>query len=106
MLYEVITLIEAQAYPQTAVFRSALTFARTEGILPAPESSHAVHSALVEAKQADEEGTTKTILFNLSGHGFFDLAAYDDYLAGRLVDHEHPESKIRESLAHLPKVGA
>ncbi|GAB4367125.1 MAG: TrpB-like pyridoxal phosphate-dependent enzyme [Deltaproteobacteria bacterium] len=99
-------LIEAQAYPQTAVFRSAVTFARSEGILPAPESSHAVHSAIVEARRADEEGTSKTILFNLSGHGFFDLAAYDDFLAGRLVDHEHPESKIRESLARLPKVEA
>lgn len=99
-------LIEAQAYPQTVVFQSALTFARSEGLLPAPESSHAVHSAVVEAKRADEEGASKTILFNLSGHGFFDLAAYDDFLAGRLVDHEHPASKIREALAHLPKVEA
>jgi len=99
-------LIEAQAYPQTVVFQSALTFARSEGILPAPESSHAIHSAFVEAKRADEEGTAKTILFNLSGHGFFDLAAYDDFLNGRLVDHEHPESKIREALKNLPKVEA
>ena len=99
-------LIEAQAYPQTVVFQSALTFARSEGILPAPESSHAIHSALVEAKRADEEGISKTILFNLSGHGFFDLAAYDDFLNGRLVDHEHPESKIREALKNLPKVEA
>lgn len=99
-------LIEAQAYPQTVVFQSALTFTRSEGILPAPESSHAIHSALVEAKRADEEGIAKTILFNLSGHGFFDLAAYDDFLNGRLVDHEHPESKIREALKNLPKVEA
>ncbi|MBF8257786.1 MAG: tryptophan synthase beta chain [Actinobacteria bacterium] len=98
-------LIEAQAYPQTVVFKSALTFARSEGLLPAPESAHAIHSAIVEAKKADEEGKEKTILFNLSGHGFFDLAAYDDYLAGRLVDHEHPESRIREALGRLPKTG-
>ncbi len=97
-------LIEAQAYPQTAIFKSALVFARAEGILPAPESSHAIHAALLEAKKADEEGREKAILFNLSGHGFFDLSAYDDYLSGRLVDHEHPESKIREALERLPKV--
>jgi len=99
-------LIEAQAYHQTAVFTSALSFARSEGILPAPESSHAIHSAIVEAKRANEEGKEKAILFNLSGHGFFDLAAYDDFLSGKLVDHEHPETKIKEALSHLPKVGA
>jgi tryptophan synthase beta chain len=98
-------LIEAQAYPQLVVFQSALIFTRSEGILPAPETAHAIHSAIVEAKRADEEGKEKAILFNLSGHGFFDLAAYDDFLAGKLVDHEHPESKIREALSHLPKVG-
>ena len=99
-------LIEAQAYQQLGVFKSALSFAQAEGILPAPESAHAIHSAIVEAKRADEEGKEKAILFNLSGHGFFDLAAYDDYLSGKLVDHEHPETKIREALSHLPKVGA
>jgi len=99
-------LIEAQAYPQTVVFKSALIFAKSEGILPAPESSHAIHSAIIEAKKADEEGKEKAILFNLSGHGFFDLAAYDDFLAGRLVDHEHPGSEIQEALGRLPKVEA
>ena len=99
-------LIEAQAYHQLVVFKSALTFAQAEGILPAPESSHAIHSAIVEAKRADEEGKEKAILFNLSGHGFFDLSAYDDFLSGKLVDHEHPETKIQEALSHLPKVGA
>jgi tryptophan synthase beta chain len=98
-------LVEAQAYHQTGVFQSALTFARSEGILPAPESAHAIHSAIVEAKRADEEGKERAILFNLSGHGFLDLAAYDDFLGGKLVDHEHPESKIREALSRLPKVG-
>ncbi len=99
-------LIEAQAYPQTAVFQSAITFARSEGLLPAPESSHAIHAAIVEAKRADEEGKEKVILFNLSGHGFLDLAAYDDFLGGKLIDHAHPEAKIREALARLPKVEA
>ncbi len=97
-------LIEAQAYHQTAIFASALTFTRSEGLLPAPESSHAIHAAIVEAKKADAEGKARTILFNLSGHGFFDLAAYDDYKAGRLSDYEHPESSIREALEKLPKV--
>ncbi len=97
-------LLEAQAYPQLAIFESALTFTRSEGLLPAPESAHAVHAAIVEAKRADEEGTERAILFNLSGHGFFDLQAYDDYLNGRLIDHEHPEQKIREALGRLPKV--
>jgi tryptophan synthase beta chain len=97
-------LLEAQAYGQIAVFQSAMTFARTEGILPAPESAHAIHSAILEAKRAEEEGKRITILFNLSGHGFFDLTAYDDYLNGRLKDFEYPEEKIAEALHRLPKV--
>jgi tryptophan synthase beta chain len=97
-------LIEAQAYPQSVVFRSALTFSRAEGILPAPEAAHAIHAAVAEAKKADEEGREKTILFNLSGHGHYDLAAYDDFLAGKLSDHEHPEGRIREALERLPNV--
>jgi tryptophan synthase beta chain len=99
-------LIDAQAYNQTAVFQSAVIFARTEGLLPAPESAHAIHAAVVEAKRADGEGRQKSILFNLSGHGFFDLTAYDDFLNGRLTDYEHPEEKIAEALHRLPKVGA
>ena len=77
-------LIEAQAYEQKEVFESALLFARTEGTIPAPESSHAIKSAIVEALQAKKEGTKKVILFNLSGHGHFDMAAYDAYLSGHL----------------------
>jgi tryptophan synthase beta chain len=77
-------LIEAQAYEQKDVFESALLFARTEGTIPAPESSHAIKSAIVEALQAKKEGTKKVILFNLSGHGHFDMAAYDAYLSGHL----------------------
>ncbi len=97
-------LIEAQAFPQLAVFASSITFAKAEGILPAPESAHAIHCAIVEAKKADEEGKERTILFNLSGHGFFDMAAYEDYLSGKLADHHHSEAKVREALRHLPKV--
>jgi len=77
-------LIEAQAYEQKDVFESALLFARTEGIIPAPESSHAIKSAIVEALQAKKEGRKKVILFNLSGHGHFDMGAYDAYLSGHL----------------------
>ncbi len=76
--------IEAQAYDQTEVFEAGVLFARTEGIVPAPESSHAIKSAIEEAKKAKDEGTKKVILFNLSGHGLLDLGAYDAYFAGKL----------------------
>jgi tryptophan synthase beta chain len=99
-------LLEAQAYGQTAVFGSAMLFTRAEGLIPAPESAHAIHAAIVEAKRADEEGRRKTILFNLSGHGFFDLSAYEDFLNDRLTDYEHPVEKIAEALRRLPKVEA
>jgi tryptophan synthase beta chain len=77
-------LIEAQAYSQTEIFEAGVLFARTEGIIPAPESSHAIKSAIEEAKKAKIEGTKKIILFNLSGHGHFDMSAYDAYFAGKL----------------------
>ncbi len=77
-------LIEAQAYEQTSVFEAAVQFARTEGIIPAPESAHAILSAVEEAKKAKAEGTKKVILFNLSGHGHFDMSAYDAYFSGKL----------------------
>jgi tryptophan synthase beta chain len=79
-------LIRAEAYLQNDVFASAILFAGTEGIIPAPESSHAIHGALEAARAADGEGVERTILFNLSGHGHFDMAAYDNYLSGKLVD--------------------
>ncbi|MCS6830430.1 MAG: TrpB-like pyridoxal phosphate-dependent enzyme [bacterium] len=79
-------LIEAVAYPQTRVFEAAVTFARTEGIIPAPESAHAVRAAIDEAIQAREAGEKKVILFNLSGHGLLDLTAYEAYLSGSLQD--------------------
>jgi tryptophan synthase beta chain len=79
-------LVRAEAYLQNDVFASAVLFAGTEGIIPAPESAHAIHGALRAAQAADEAGEQRTILFNLSGHGHFDMAAYDNYLAGKLVD--------------------
>lgn len=90
--------IEAVAYSQNAVFEAAVTFARTEGIPPAPESAHAVRKAIDEALACREAGESKAILFNLSGHGHFDLAAYEEYLTGRLRDFEYPEEEIRKAL--------
>ncbi|TAK30058.1 MAG: TrpB-like pyridoxal phosphate-dependent enzyme [Chloroflexota bacterium] len=97
-------LIEATAVHQTKVFESALTFARSEGIVPAPESAHAIAAAIDEANKAKESGEARTILFNLSGHGHFDLGAYDAYLRGQLEDYAYPEDKVKEALTHLPKV--
>lgn len=97
-------LIEAVAYGQTSVFEAAIQFARTEGIIPAPESAHAIRAAIDEALRAKEEGKEKVILFNLSGHGYFDLQAYADYLSGKLMDYEYPEEKIKEALSRLPSV--
>jgi tryptophan synthase beta chain len=97
-------LIEAKAYTQTAIFQAAVQFAKTEGIIPAPETAHAIKAAIDEALLAKEEGKEKTILFNLSGHGYLDLAAYADYLAGKLQDYEYPEEKIKEALSKLPAI--
>jgi tryptophan synthase beta chain len=97
-------LIEAKAYHQNAVFEGAILFSHTEGIVPAPEAAHAVKAAIDEAIAARESGEKKVILFNLSGHGYFDLSAYEAYLEKKLEDYEYPEEKIRESMAHLPEV--
>ncbi len=97
-------IIEAAAVGQTAVFRAAVTFARHEGILPAPESAHAIKVVIDEALRCKEEGMSRAILFNLSGHGHFDLSAYDDYLAGRLADYDYPVELIERALADLPAV--
>lgn len=94
-------IIEAKAYTQNAVFEGALQFARTEGFIPAPETAHAIRAAIDEARKDDG----KCIVFSYSGHGHFDMSAYDDHLAGKLEDYEHPEEKIAEALQHLPKVG-
>lgn len=97
-------LLTARAYDQQPVFASALLFARTEGILPAPESAHAIHGAVDEALACKRSGESKTILFGLSGHGYFDLAAYDSYLSGGLEDVAPPDEILQESLAGLPKI--
>ena len=91
-------LIRAEAYLQNDVFASAVRFAGTEGILPAPEASHAIHGAIKAAKEADEAGEERTILFNLSGHGHFDMAAYDKYAAGELEDVALDEDEIDRAL--------
>jgi tryptophan synthase beta chain len=101
-------LVEARAYPQNECFAEAVRFARCEGIVPAPEPSHALRAVAQEAALADEEGVERTILFNLCGHGHFDLSAYDDFLAGRLVDHELPQEELDDAarvLAGMPATG-
>jgi tryptophan synthase beta chain len=95
-------IVEPVALGQRGVFESALLFARTEGILPAPESAHAIKGAIDEAVKAKEAGEARTILFGLSGHGHFDLSAYDEFLAGRLADIEYPQEMIDKALASLP----
>lgn len=97
-------LIEAQAFQQTEVFEAALQFARTEAIIPAPESAHAIKAAIDEALKAKEEGREKAILFSLSGHGNFDMQAYADYLGGKLKDAPYPAEKIKEALSRLPRI--
>jgi tryptophan synthase beta chain len=97
-------LLEARAVPQLPVFEAALTFAQTEGIIPAPESSHAIRAAIDEALLAREEGKSRTILFCLSGHGNFDMGSYDAYFSGKLQDYEYPSAAIEEALKGLPKV--
>ncbi|BAF58789.1 MAG: TrpB-like pyridoxal phosphate-dependent enzyme [Pelotomaculum sp.] len=97
-------IVEARAYGQTAVFQSAVLFARSEGVLPAPESSHAIHAAVEEALAAKEAGEKRIILFNLSGHGLLDLSSYDAYLEGKLIDYPLPEEELEKALAALPKV--
>ncbi|MGO9205433.1 MAG: TrpB-like pyridoxal phosphate-dependent enzyme [Candidatus Limnocylindrales bacterium] len=97
-------VIEARAAPQTATFEAGVRFARTEAILPAPEATHAIRAAIDEALVAREEGVPRVILFNLSGHGHFDLTAYDRYLSGRLEDYEYPAERVKDALASLPRV--
>ena len=97
-------LVEAIAYPQVACFEAAVKFARAEGIIPAPESSHAIKAAVEEAKRAAAEGKTRVILFNLSGHGHFDLAAYDAFFAGKLEDYEYPTEAVAQAMKTLPRV--
>ncbi len=97
-------LIEARSVHQRASFAAGVQFARTEGILPAPEPTHAIHTAIDEALRAKAAGESKVILFNLCGHGHFDLSAYERYLSGDLEDYEYPLEKVEAALAGLPKV--
>ena len=97
-------LIEAKAYHQLAVFEAAVQFARTEGVIPAPEAAHAVRAAIDEALAAKEAGERRVILFNLSGHGHFDLGAYDRYFAGELEDYAYPAEKVKEAMLSVPRV--
>jgi predicted alternative tryptophan synthase beta-subunit len=94
--------IEARAIHQRASFAAGVQFARAEGILPAPEPTHAIRVAIDEALEAKEAGESRVILFNLCGHGHFDLAAYEKYLTGDLEDYEYPAEAIREALAGVP----
>ena len=95
-------VFRAKAYPQNACFEAALMFARSEGFVPGPEPAHAIRAVAEQALAAQERDEEQVILFNLSGHGHFDMAAYDDYLAGKLVDHPLPDEVLAESLAKLP----
>ena len=99
-------MLDAVAYHQNECFEAAVLFARAEGICPAPESSHAIKAAIDEALKCKQTGEAKCIVFNLSGHGHFDLASYDAYLAGELQDFALPEETIQTALADLPKVTA
>jgi len=96
--------IEAVAVGQLDAFASAVAFIRAEGIIPAPESAHAVHAAIQEALACKRDGTRKVIAFNLSGHGHFDMMAYDAFLSGQLEDYDYPAEKVAEAMGHLPKV--
>lgn len=99
-------LIEARAYQQVGCFEAGVQFARTEGIVPAPESTHAVRCAIDEALRCKAEGKAETILFNLSGHGHFDMQAYINYFEGKLVDQDYDEADLATALAGLPAVAA
>jgi tryptophan synthase beta chain len=97
-------LIDAVAVPQIGTFEAALMFTRAEAIIPAPESSHAIRVAIDEALDAKAKGEKRVILFNLSGHGHFDMSAYQSYLSGSLVDFEYPTEAISEAMKDLPQV--
>ncbi len=97
-------LIEAVAFHQLECFEAAILFAKTEGIIPAPETSHAVRCAVAEAERCRETGEEKCIVFNFSGHGICDLGAYDRYFSGELEDYAYPQEKIEAAIAELPAV--
>jgi len=96
--------LEAKAVPQLATFDAAMQFARAEGIIPAPESAHAIRAAIDEALDAKQKGEARVILFNLSGHGQLDMSSYQAYFDGKLKDYEYPEAAIKDAMTHLPQV--
>jgi tryptophan synthase beta chain len=96
--------VEAQAVPQTKVFEAGIQFARTEGIITGPEPCHDLRVAIDEALKCKEEGKSKTILIAHSGHGHFDLSAYEKYMSGELVDYSYPEEEVRKAQAELPVI--
>ncbi|NCO93235.1 MAG: TrpB-like pyridoxal phosphate-dependent enzyme, partial [Armatimonadetes bacterium] len=98
-------VVEAVSFSQNPVFDAAVLFAKTEGHIPAPETAHAIRAVVDEALKCKETGEAKCILFNWSGHGHFDMAAYDAYFAQKLIDCELPQADIDEALTHLPQVG-
>jgi tryptophan synthase beta chain len=102
-MYE-LGLFEAVAKPQRECFAAAITFARAEGIIPAPEPSHAIAAVVEEAKRCAETGEPKVILTALCGHGHFDMVAYERYLAGEMTDFDLPQDRIDAALAGLPAV--
>jgi tryptophan synthase beta chain len=97
-------VIEPRAFHQLTTFDAALMWARTEGSLTAPETAHALRATIDEALKCKETGEEKCILVNYSGHGFFDLSAYERYLAGALVDHEYSKEAVEEALKALPEI--
>ena len=99
-------LVEARAYKQNETFEAAVRFARSEGIIPAPEPAHAIRAVVEEAEQAREAGEERVILFGLCGHGHFDLGAYEAYLAGELEDPEFSDADMRAALDRLPSAPA
>ena len=105
-LLQELGLIESRALAQNCCFEAGLKFARTEGVLPAPEANHAVHGAIEEALRCKKEGISRTILFNLCGHGHFDMQAYIDYQTGKLGDQAFDEAELGVALAALPKLAA
>jgi tryptophan synthase beta chain len=98
-------LIEAVDIDQLDSFKAGVLFAQTEGIIPAPESAHAIAATINEALKAKEEGKEKVILFNLSGHGLIDMTAYDQYLAGDLSNYSVPDAEIQKNVAELEGLG-
>jgi tryptophan synthase beta chain len=94
-------LIEPRAYNQLECYSAAVLWARTEGFIPAPETSHAIQCVIEEAKKAKEEGKEKVILLNWSGHGIMDLGGYDSYFSGKLVDYPLPEEEMKKSLKSI-----